>query len=106
MVVGLAMLGAASCRRPLGREDAGALPVHAAGVVDVPIADWVSGDLPRPDVWPADVPVEAPRPDAAGDAGDAGRDLIPGATCPAGATPVDVCGCGCCGEAQGRACYY
>jgi hypothetical protein len=101
VIVALAVGGAASCRRPLGEDDGGTLPVHDAGFFDVPIAEALTDvalpDLPRPDV---------PRPDAGGDAGDAGRDMIPGATCPADVTPVDVCGCGCCGEAKGRACYY
>jgi hypothetical protein len=104
--VGVWAVLAASCRRPLGgKEDAGdtGVPINLdGGPVDVPAAD-----IPAADVSPGDVAAEAPRPDAGGDVGrDAAVDLIPGAVCPANVAPVNVCGCGCCGEAMGRACYY
>src|SRR2546423_86691 len=91
--VALAALGilvaVSSCRRPVPNRaqdagsDSGAPSVGDAAHVDIPV-------------------VEVPGFDAAAEArGDAAT-----AACPAGVAPVDVCGCGCCGEAMGRACYY
>ena len=106
VVAAWSMLVAASCKRPLGQhgEDAGdagvAINIDGA-LADVPRAD-VAADAPRTD---------APRADIAGDLGgdaalDAGGDVNLTAVCPANVPPLDVCGCGCCGEAMGRACYY
>ena len=89
--VALAALGiaaaASSCRRPVpnraqdAASDAGAPSVGDAAQVDIPVVE-----VP-------DAAMEAP--------GDAAT-----AACPAGIAPLDVCGCGCCGEAMGRVCYY
>jgi hypothetical protein len=60
-------------------------------------------------------PLEARQIDAGGDAfdtrpADVGRDGVLDvsgpAICPAGVAPLDVCGCGCCGAAARRDCYY
>jgi hypothetical protein len=80
------LVAASSCRRPVpsravdAGSDVGAPSVGDAAPVDIPV-------------------VEVPGLDAA--PGDGAT-----AACPAGVAPVDVCGCGCCGEAMGRACYY
>jgi hypothetical protein len=107
-VAALSMLAAASCRRPLGQDG------KDAGDAGVPIdIDAGLADIPRADVA-ADAPVsDAPRTDIAVDLGgdvavDAGRDVNLAAVCPADVPPLDVCGCGCCGDRvpMGRACYY
>jgi hypothetical protein len=92
----LGMLAAmASCRRPVPNRtqdagsDAGAPSVGDAARVDIPVVE-----VP-------DAATEAPRDTAIEAPGDAAT-----AACPAGIAPLDVCGCGCCGEAMGRACYY
>ena len=109
------LLAAPSCRRtPLaeGKDAGGDGDAPSAG--DTRPADGPTGDAPAdltaeaiPDVAADVVPdaSDAGATDASdagpADAGDAGA-----AICPAGVAPLDVCGCGCCGEAMGRACYY
>lgn len=104
----LTILAASSCRRtPLGEKHAG-----DAGFPSV--SDAGRGEPIQGEAQPADAADAAPdaadaSADTARDAADAGRDGtadgVPG-VCPAGVLPLDVCGCGCCGEAMGRACYY
>src|SRR5262245_54131015 len=110
----LMVLSALSCRRPLSPNatDAGSdVDATSVGdaqprdllVIDTP-ADVAVTDVTVADVAVTDVAVDVPSEragDVAGDAVDGGA-----AMCPAGVAPLDVCGCGCCGEAMGRACYY
>jgi hypothetical protein len=106
VVAAFSMLVAASCRRPLGQHgkdagDAGVTINSDGALADVPRADGAA-DAPNTDAPHADIAV-----DLTGEAAiDAGRDVNLAAVCPAGVPPLDVCGCGCCGEAMGRACYY
>ena len=124
MLAALAVvLSALSCRRPLMKMDAGSDvggPVDDARPRDLPVvdapADVAPADVAPADVAPADVaPGDVPAGDVATDvsverAGDVASDAVDGgaAMCPAGVAPLDVCGCGCCGDGQamGRACYY
>jgi hypothetical protein len=105
-----AAVASASCRRraletepPDGGGEGGGPSLSDGGRVDA--ADAVGADL-RVDA-PIDLIADAPdAPSAADGARDAVRDTTGPAICPAGAAPLDVCGCGCCGVAAGRDCYY
>ncbi len=107
--VALAALGilaaVSSCRRLLpttardAGSDGGAPSVGDAAHFDIPVAD-VPG-LDAATEAPGDAATEVPGDAAMEASGDAAT-----AACPAGVAPLDVCGCGCCGEAMGRACYY
>jgi hypothetical protein len=95
MLVVLAAMPALSCKRPLPAADKdAAADVGPPSIVDAAVDTTV--DIP------ADIPADAGRDAAL----DAAVDTV-AAMCPAGAAPVDVCGCGCCGAgAMARACYY
>ena len=96
----LAAVAGLSCKRPLpvNERDAGSA-VDAAS-----ISDAARNEGPGADVS-ADVSVDAPADVTADAAADVTVDAA-AAACPADVPPLDVCGCGCCGEAMGRACYY
>lgn len=114
VVAACSMVGAASCKRPLGQDDkdggdAGVAIDSDGALADVARAD-VAADAPRTDAPRTDIAVDLTGDiavDQTDDAKvDAGREVNLAAACPADVPPLDVCGCGCCGEAMGRACYY
>ncbi len=106
VVAAWSMLGVASCKRPLGQDDKDAGDAGVAIKIDGALADVARADVPA-DAPSTDVPRTDVAVDLSGEAGiDAGRDVNLAAVCPADVPPLDVCGCGCCGEAMGRACYY